>query len=123
LNIGPGPDGSFDDTAYARLKDIGRWMKINGEAIYGTRMHTVFGEGDGVRYTSSKDGKTKYIFLFKEPSGNMALDKIQLPKNAKLTLLGSKAKLKFNATAQGTVIHFPANAFKGLEYVYVIKVD
>jgi alpha-L-fucosidase len=123
LNIGPGPDGSFDDTAYARLKDIGRWMKVNGEAIYGTRMHTVFGEGDGVRYTSSKDGKTKYIFLFDAAAGNISLEKIQLPKTAKLTLLGTKSKLKHSTTAKGTVISIPANAFKGLEYVYVIKTD
>ena len=123
LNIGPGPDGSFDDTAYARLKDIGRWMKLNGEAIYGTRIHTVFGEGDGVRYTSSRDGKTKYIFLFDAAAGNISLEKIQLPKTAKLTLLGTKSKLKHSTTAKGTVISIPANAFKGLEYVYVIKTD
>ncbi|TAG99759.1 MAG: hypothetical protein EAZ17_07095, partial [Sphingobacteriales bacterium] len=105
------------------LREVGAWMKINGEAIYGTRMHTVFGEGDGVRYTSSKDGKTKYIFFFNNPSGNVVLDKMQMPKDAKLTLLGSKAKLKHSATAQGSSISFPANASKGLEYVYVVRVD
>ncbi len=36
LNIGPSPDGDWDDTAYARLKEIGAWMAINSEAIYST---------------------------------------------------------------------------------------
>ena len=37
LNIGPGPDGDIDPIAYDRLKEIGEWMKINSEAIYGTK--------------------------------------------------------------------------------------
>ncbi|MBK9392107.1 MAG: alpha-L-fucosidase [Bacteroidetes bacterium] len=42
LNIGPGPDGELDTAAYNRLKEMGNWMKINGEAIYNTRMYQVF---------------------------------------------------------------------------------
>ncbi len=37
LNIGPGPDGSWDDAAYDRLAALGAWMKVNSEAIYATR--------------------------------------------------------------------------------------
>ncbi len=121
LNIGPGPDGNFDDTAYARLNEIGQWMKVNGEAIYGTRMHSVFGEGDQVRYTSSKDGKTKYIFLYSDPGKNLHLQHLELPAKAKLSLLGSRAKLSYKSSSKGTDIIFPAQATQGLVYVYVIK--
>ena len=34
LNVGPGPDGEWDTLAYNRLEAIGKWMKINGEAVY-----------------------------------------------------------------------------------------
>lgn len=37
LNIGPGPDGELAPDAYARMKEIGQWMKINQEAIYGSK--------------------------------------------------------------------------------------
>jgi alpha-L-fucosidase len=37
LNIGPTAQGVFPPPAVARLADIGRWMKINGDAIYGTQ--------------------------------------------------------------------------------------
>ena len=36
LNVAPGPDGQLDSTAYVRLKEVGEWLKVNGEAIYGT---------------------------------------------------------------------------------------
>lgn len=41
LNIGPTDDGRIPVFMRERLLDIGRWLKINGEAIYGTRKHTV----------------------------------------------------------------------------------
>ncbi|MCK7483889.1 MAG: alpha-L-fucosidase [Candidatus Moduliflexus flocculans] len=37
LNIGPSPEGEFAPEALDRLREIGEWMKVNGEAIYGTR--------------------------------------------------------------------------------------
>ena len=37
LNVAPGPDGQLDSTAYERLKEVGEWLKVNGEAVYGTR--------------------------------------------------------------------------------------
>ena len=36
LNIGPAADGSIPVTMQQRLKDIGDWLKVNGEAIYET---------------------------------------------------------------------------------------
>ena len=38
-------DGTFDEKERRILEDIGAWMRINGEAIYGTRPWEVFGEG------------------------------------------------------------------------------
>ncbi len=37
LNIGPTAEGVFPPTSMERLKDIGKWMKVNGESIYGTQ--------------------------------------------------------------------------------------
>ncbi|MES2372105.1 MAG: alpha-L-fucosidase [Bacteroidota bacterium] len=36
LNIGPGPDGEWDPVAYERLQQVGKWMRINSEAVYDT---------------------------------------------------------------------------------------
>jgi len=45
LNIGPKPDGTFTDEETAVLREIGEWMKLNGEGIYDTVFWKQFGEG------------------------------------------------------------------------------
>jgi alpha-L-fucosidase len=82
LNVGLRADGSLPETYRHELTVIGKWLKINGEAIFRTRPFTVFGEGPfelpqkggfndnefkftakDIRFTQSKDGKTLFIIL------------------------------------------------------------
>ncbi len=123
LNIGPGPDGELDPVAYDRLKQIGEWIKINGESIYGSRMYTVFGEGDNIRYTQSKDGKTKYVFLFNYPSNKIQLHKISIHQNSILQMLGSQQKIKWTSINDGVEIQLPAELEKSSKYVWVLKIQ
>ncbi len=123
LNIGPGPDGELDSVAYSRLKEIGNWMKINGEAIYDTRMYSVFGEGENIRYTQSKDGKAKYVFLFSFPGEKLQLKNITASKKTVVKLLGTNKKIPFKFNSNGLEISIPP-ALKGVtNYVWVLKLD
>lgn len=45
LNIGPKKDGTFDGETVSTLEAIGDWLAVNGEAVYGTRPFTIYGEG------------------------------------------------------------------------------
>jgi len=122
LNIGPSPEGEFDDTAYLRLKQIGAWMKINSEAIYSSRMYSVFGEGEKIRFTQSKDGKTKYIFLFDFPVDKISLTRFSFSKTSRLELLGSKSKISWKQNGDAVQITIPPAAKSASDYVWVLKV-
>jgi alpha-L-fucosidase len=45
LNVGPKPDGTLPQEVVELLRGVGRWLDLNGEAIYGTRPWVTFGEG------------------------------------------------------------------------------
>ena len=92
LNIGPSPAGTWYDAAYERLADIGAWMKINSEAIYGTRPVAPYLDG-ALRYTRGKDGALYAIYLLKdgekELPAEIQLKGLAVPAGAKVVLLGA----------------------------------
>lgn len=122
LNIGPSPDGELAPDAYARLHEIGDWMNVNGGAIYGTRMYSTFSEGEKIRFTQSKDGKTKFIFLFDFPKDKVTITKMPFSKNTKVEMLGSQQKIKWNTVADGVEILLPATLEAAGKHVWVLKV-
>ena len=86
-------------------------------------MYKVFGEGDNIRFTQTKDGKTKFIFLFDFPDKAISLKEMQLDKKSKLQMIGSKKKLSWKQTENGVSISIPANLKSVSEHVWVIKVS
>jgi len=123
LNIGGSPEGDMDSIAYQRLKEMGAWIKINGEGIYGSRMNKTFGEGENIRYTKSKDGKTQYAFLLAFPENKITLSKIDIPQGAKITMLGTKKNLKWKKTDAGYEITIPAELKGVSEHVWGLSIQ
>ncbi|MFE5666888.1 alpha-L-fucosidase [Streptomyces niveus] len=91
LNIGPKADGSIPDTQAERVRDLGAWLKINGEAIYGT---TYWNHAEDrranvpVRYTVKDEAL--YATALKWPGEKLTLtDDLPLADNSTIKLLGS----------------------------------
>lgn len=122
LNVAPRPDGELDSVAYQRLHEIGAWIKTNGEAIYGTRMYKVFGEGKDIRFTQSKDGRTQYVFLFNFPKDKVVLTELSFSKNPKVQLLGSTETITWKHGDRGIEINIPLAAKSASNHVWVLKV-
>ena len=70
LNIGPAADGTIPVIMEERLLQMGQWLQVNGDAIYGTEVYTKASE-DGVYYTK-KDDKI-YAILNRFPYGSVIL--------------------------------------------------
>ncbi|MFM2134835.1 MAG: hypothetical protein RL021_235 [Bacteroidota bacterium] len=122
LNIGPSPKGEFAPEAYARLNDLARWMKTNGEAIYNTRPVERFKEGARIRYSQGKDRTVRYIYLMDRPSADLVLKNIAISKHANVILLGSNTPCKHSATPEGIRIGLPEKEISRGEYVWVLAV-
>jgi alpha-L-fucosidase len=108
LNIGPTAEGEIPQQSIAGLKAIGRWMKVNGEAIYGTQCSPF--EKPDWGYITRKDGKkttTLYLSVCEWPdNGKIVLDKLAEAQSA--VLLAGKKKLKTTKTSTGLEIQLPA---------------
>ena len=136
LNIGPKPDGTIPAEEIALLKEIGDWLKVNGESIYDTRPWVTYGEGstvvaDGknsndaekhrkdfnssdIRFTHN--GDTLYATVLAWPGDNQELTIRSVNTQnypyqvAKITLLGSDEALSFEQSEQGLKVTLPATS-------------
>ncbi len=104
------PQGGFPEVQRQRLEQIGAWLKIYGEAIYGTRICAPFTTKD-VDYTQSKDGKVAYAIV-KEPAAEVALA-CDLPDAAAVTVVGSTARLATRRVGKALVVTIPSELAKG----------
>ena len=84
LNIGPCADGTIPVIMEERLLQMGAWLKINGEAIYGTRPHAV-SSVPGIYYT--KKGGSVYAISERFPFDSLLLPEIPYRDGMRVTLL------------------------------------
>lgn len=111
LNIGPGPDGDWDPVAYARLNEIGTWMKVNGVAIHGSKPLAPYESGN-TYFTQTKEEKTKYAFYLSDKDEislppQLTLQNFVIPGKARVSLLGEGTKLRWKTVNNSTVIDIP----------------
>lgn len=113
LNVGPSPDGDWDDTAYSRLKEIGAWLSVNGEAIYGTHPIRPYA-APNIYLTQSKDSLNTYAFYLGNPAesnitlpGELDIDRYTPAAKSKVTILGSETSLPWREEGKKMIITIP----------------
>lgn len=97
LNVGPTPDGMIPAVFEERLRGVGAWLEINGEAIYASKPWRVQTENTTVpvRYTSK--GTTVYaIVTTKPPKPTVQLLAPKTSADTKVTLLGNPTPLPWS---------------------------
>lgn len=119
-NIGPAPDGTWPEEAYTLLNAMGKWIAVNGEAIYSTRAIAPY-KTENICLTQKKDSKAVYaIFLDKSEisaeklPASFTVKGIFAANGAKINLLGTKDNLKWENSDEGVKISIPEKIRKNL---------
>ncbi len=111
INVGPKADGTFPDESVKLLKEMGVWMKTNGDAIYGTQKSPLAALDWGRCTKKEKNGNTiLYLSVFDWPANSQLV--VPGVSNSVVTarLLANGKTLTASNTANGLVINVPAQA-------------
>ena len=138
LNIGPRADGTIPEPVEKILLDIGNWLAVNGEAVYGTRPWKLYGEcptkvvagsfkdterapftGQDIRFTT-KGGALYAIVLAWPEGGRLVIQSLADHPVSGVQLLGSKETLRWTRTPGGLTIELPAQ--KPCEFAFAFKI-
>lgn len=147
LSIPVRADGTIDPTEEKIVNEIGKWLDINGEAIYGTRPWVKYGEGPSadksnpmnaqgfnegkvkmgasdIRFT--KNGKNLYVIVLGIPTKELTVT--SLGKTAKLTgkikkisMLGSIEKIIWKQDKEALRLSVPAQTPRPEAIVYKVS--
>ena len=125
LGIGPKPDGTLPPEAEERMAAIGQWLKVNGAAIYNTRITKNYQQGN-IFFTQSKQPGTLYALVcVKEgdalpatvewkgnlPKKGTKIKLLQTGQTVKWVLDGDSVKVSLPAALLKTKESYPALAF------------
>jgi alpha-L-fucosidase len=124
MGISPMPNGRFPPETIETMEWVGKWLKVNGEAIYATRSWTHYKETDSVKFTRSKDGKYVYLIHIGWPGTKVESNLLRASPGSKIQMLGVEGSLSWQQDDRTLVITIPKNIsdHKPCEHAFCFKI-
>src|SRR5208337_2570741 len=144
VNVGPRSDGTIPEEVQVILRDIGAWLKVNGESIYGARAWSKFGEGptaivEGAFHDTDAKPFTAQDFRFTTKGNSLYAIELAWPESGEavihslneaalsgqnivsISLLGQGSPLTYQLKSDGLHIQLPSQ--KAGNYAYSFKIE
>ncbi|MDD4922328.1 MAG: alpha-L-fucosidase [Bacteroidales bacterium] len=127
LNVGPGPDGELHAEAYQRMHEIGDWMNINSDGIYGTKPVAPYREAK-LKFT--KKGNVVYSFYVSDEKeaelpAKVFINSFKPKAGSKVFLMGYDKPLQWTYNGTGVYIDVPESVCKTppCDYIWCFKMQ
>ncbi len=125
LNIGPMADGSIPEVQRQRLLDLGEWININGEAIFGTHPYkkTRSKTLDGIEVRFTQRPGVIYAILLDIPKNNeITIKNFEISKHSIINLIGYDGDLYWKKNDDNLTIVLPENIKETIALALKVKI-
>jgi alpha-L-fucosidase len=123
LDIGPNFDGTIPQIMQDRLREAGTWLRVNGEAIYGTTYWSRMAQLDSLRFTV-KQNEAFYIASLDQPGSKLTVAApVPIRPGDQVTMLGYPRPLDWTVSSGSLVIDVPSAAARAGKYAWVFKIS
>ena len=121
LNVGPTAEGEIPEPCVRILREVGEWLRVNGESIYGAEASPIDVAPDSIYRITTKPGRL-YIHVFGWPwYGELRVSGVK-SKVKSAHLLADHSELKFKQEGEKVVVRVPEKAPDPVDTVIVLEI-
>jgi len=106
INVGPTAEGMISDVEKEPLLALGRWLRVNGEAIYGSRVSGLSPD-DGMCFTAK--GDYVYAIFLRWTEEKFFCPSVRAVEGSPISMLGVPGTLKWRQNEKGLTIEYPSH--------------